>query len=313
MADAVAPSPLAVAPRRKVDRLRAGELLPDATTPLEKQRQQLQSAQLQEARDKATQSALQLVQCADVRALVQAMRPEEFQAGAGGALPGTTLRAGGRFDLGASLEHGLANDQSQAPDRAEKRQLTARRVEGGGNKGLATMTAAATTMGIFMLGPLGAACGGSSLLVDAVKGPELIFVNGKITPAQVKAAAARFERARPLPRAITLAIARRALQRVDLDDDTRASLESLLRRGVDLPDEVRAEGERAATVALLGRRLERDVGDVDDEDVDAAVVALVGMSKDNRRLLGAWLRDLARGAGARVSPRAVERLDAVVD
>jgi hypothetical protein len=79
-----------------------------------------------------------------------------------------------------------------------------------------------------------------------VKGPELVFVNGKITPKQVSACVKRFEAARPLPKAITAAVVKRALQREDLDDVTRARFQRLVDQSATLPAELLSEGERIA-------------------------------------------------------------------
>lgn len=296
-------------PAHVVDKIHLGELWPDHVTIIEKNQAAAQASTRHLLRQEQVRSTAQIAKAYDLRAYAEKqMRPEEFQAGASGALPGTAKK-GGRFDVGAVLEGGLSGDTSQEPDRAEKRQLMARRVEGGGNNALGALTAGATAMGIFFLGPLGAAAGGGSLLVDAVKGPELVFVNGQITPAQVKAAAKRFERARPLPQAITAAFVRRALAREDLDDDTRDRLKRMQRQAMSLPDELLEEGERIAVIALFGRRVETgELTVVEDEEADEVCVALVGLAPPNHRLIAPWLQELLAGARApRLSIRASAR------
>lgn len=296
---------------RVAEKVHLGELWPDHITHVEKNLANFEAAKVHDLRETAVRTATEIAQRYDLRAYVEQMRPEEFQPGAGGALPGTTLRKGGRFDLERSIENGLNGDTNQDPGREAKRQLVARRVEGGGNNGLGALTAGATAMGIFFLGPLGAASGAASLVVDAVKGPELVFVNGKITPAQVKTVAQRFEKARPLPRAITAAVVRRALEREDLDDVTRARLRRILDEARSLSNELLEEGERIATIALFARRLERrEIARIEDDEAREVAEAFLGLAPANHAHLAPWVRMLIDAPGA---PPAGIRARAMLD
>ncbi len=321
--DALRPRPAGPidAPAPVESKVHTGELLPDEVTPLEKRQDQAAASKAADLRLRANLQISQLAERREVKDFLRASLPAEFQAGGGGTLPGQTLRVNG-FDLAASVEFGLKHELGEVEKEA-KRQVVARRVEGGGNNGLGAMSVGATAMGIFFLGPLGAAAGIGSTLFDAVKGPELIFVNGKITGDQVTQMANRFARARGLPRAIIAALVRRALKNApaDLDSRRRSKLEDMLAEAATMSPELQAEGERTATVAIFARKLQRGLP-VDDDCAQDALDALFGMAPANRRALIAGLRGVlfpreardadAGAVGPRLSARLLQGFDAAL-